>query len=44
MKSVLYLGCPSTERADTEKLLADANVSVVWADKMVATNSSNGLR
>ena len=32
MKSVLYLGCPSVERADTEKILATANVSVIWAD------------
>lgn len=32
MKSVLYLGCPASERAETEKLLAAANVSVVWAD------------
>ena len=32
MKSVLYLGCPSEERADTERLLAAANVSVVWAE------------
>jgi DNA-binding NtrC family response regulator len=32
VKSVLYLGCPSAERANTEKLLAAANVSVVWAD------------
>jgi DNA-binding NtrC family response regulator len=32
MKSVLYLGCPSAERSDTEKLLSAADVSVVWAD------------
>ena len=32
MKSVLYLGCPSEERADTERLLAAADVSVVWAE------------
>jgi two-component system nitrogen regulation response regulator NtrX len=32
VKSVLYLGCPSAERANTEKVLAAANVSVVWAD------------
>ena len=31
-RSVLYLGCPSAERAETEKLLGAANVSVVWAD------------
>ena len=34
MKSVLYLGCPASERADTEKLLAAANVAVVWADNV----------
>jgi two-component system nitrogen regulation response regulator NtrX len=33
-KSVLYLGCPASERADTEKLLAAASVSVVWADSV----------
>lgn len=32
MKSVLYLGCPSAERADAESVFAAANVSVVWAD------------
>jgi DNA-binding NtrC family response regulator len=30
--SVLYLGCPAPERADAEKLLAAADVSIVWAD------------
>ena len=34
MKSVLYLGCPVSERADTEKILASADVSVVWADNV----------
>jgi len=34
LKSVLYLGCPASERADTEKLLAAANVAVVWADNV----------
>jgi len=32
MKSVLYLGCPAPERADTEKQLGAVDVSVVWAD------------
>ncbi len=32
MKTVLYLGCPSAERAETERLLASADLSVVWAD------------
>ena len=34
MKSVLYLGCPAAERAETEKLLGSADVSVVWADNV----------
>ena len=32
MKAVLYLGCPAAERADTEKQLAVADLSVVWVD------------
>ena len=32
MKSVLYIGCPSSERADTEQLFASADLSVIWAD------------
>ena len=32
MKPILYLGCPQPERAATEKLLAGANMSIVWAD------------
>ena len=32
MKSVLYIGCPTSERADTEQLLASADLAVVWAD------------
>jgi DNA-binding NtrC family response regulator len=32
VKSVLYVGCPSAERADAETLLASANLSIVWAD------------
>lgn len=32
MTSVLYLGCPQPERADTEKLLGAVDVSVVWAE------------
>jgi two-component system nitrogen regulation response regulator NtrX len=34
MTSVLYLGCPASERADTEKLLSAGQVSVVWADDL----------
>src|SRR3954470_698904 len=32
MRPVLYIGCPSAERADTEQLLASADLAVVWAD------------
>ena len=34
MKSVLYLGCPLAERADAERQLGIADVSVVWADSI----------
>ena len=34
MKSVLYLGCPLAERADAERPLGIADVSVVWADNI----------
>src|SRR4051812_16138487 len=34
MNPILYVGCPAAERADTEKLLAAADVSVVWAESM----------
>jgi DNA-binding NtrC family response regulator len=34
MKSVLYLGCPTPERADTEKVLGEADVTVIWADNV----------
>ena len=32
MKHILYLGCPPAERAETEKQLAEASLSVVWAE------------
>lgn len=32
MKPILYVGCPAAERAETESLLASANLSVRWAD------------
>jgi two-component system, NtrC family, nitrogen regulation response regulator NtrX len=32
MKAVLYLGCPAGERADVEKQLGAARVSIAWAD------------
>lgn len=32
MTSILYLGCPAPERADTEKQLSAVDVSVVWAE------------
>ena len=34
MTSVLYLGCPASERADAENLLSAGQVSVVWADDL----------
>jgi len=34
VKSVLYFGCPFSERAETEKLLGAADVAVVWADNV----------
>ncbi len=34
MKAILYLGCPAPERADTERMLGDANVAVIWADSV----------
>jgi len=32
LKSILYLGCPASDRAETEKILATADLTVVWAD------------
>jgi len=32
MTSVLYLGCPAPERADTEQQLSAADVAVVWGE------------
>ena len=32
MKSVLYLGCPASERADTEKQLGAVDMSIVWGE------------
>ena len=34
MKSILYLGCPASERQETERLLAGASVSVIWAENV----------
>jgi len=39
MKSALYLGCPPSERADTEAVLAAAGVSVVWADTIACAQA-----
>jgi DNA-binding NtrC family response regulator len=33
-RAVLYLGCPASARPETERLLAAASVSVVWADNV----------
>jgi len=32
VKSIIYIGCPPAERAETTKLLAGADMSIVWAD------------
>ena len=40
MKPVLYIGCPSAERADTEQLLASADLSVVWADNSAGAHAT----
>jgi len=32
VKSILYIGCPAEERLDTERHLASADLSIVWAD------------
>lgn len=32
MKSILYVGCPAPERAESERRLASAGVAIVWAD------------
>ncbi|HUK33067.1 MAG TPA: sigma 54-interacting transcriptional regulator, partial [Vicinamibacterales bacterium] len=32
MKRVLYVGCPTVERQDTETSFATVNFSVIWAD------------
>jgi two-component system, NtrC family, nitrogen regulation response regulator NtrX len=32
LKSILYLGCPASDRAETEKILATAGLAVLWAD------------
>jgi len=34
VKSVLYLGCPVSERQETERLLSAASVSVIWAENV----------
>jgi len=34
LKSVLYLGCPVSERQETERLLSAASVAVVWAENV----------
>ncbi|HET9832525.1 MAG TPA: sigma 54-interacting transcriptional regulator [Vicinamibacterales bacterium] len=36
MKPLLYVGCPTSERADTENVLVSANFSVLWADSAAA--------
>jgi len=36
---ILYLGCPASERHETEQVLSAASVSVVWADTVVSALS-----
>ena len=42
MKPILYIGCPQPERAATEKILAGAGMSIVWADN--GTQALNELQ
>ena len=39
MEPVIYLGCPPTERPETERSLAAASVSVIWADSVTSALS-----
>jgi DNA-binding NtrC family response regulator len=32
LKSILYVGCPAPERAESDRRLASAGVAIVWAD------------
>src|SRR6266849_8477067 len=36
MKSVVFLGCPAAERAETEKALAAGSLSIIWADSVAS--------
>ena len=36
MSSILYLGCPASERAETEHALGAAGLSIAWADTAIA--------
>jgi DNA-binding NtrC family response regulator len=36
LKTLLYIGCPPHERAETEQALASASLAVVWADHAAA--------
>jgi DNA-binding NtrC family response regulator len=42
VKPVLYVGCPQAERATTEKVLAGADMSIVWAEN--AAHALNELQ
>jgi two-component system nitrogen regulation response regulator NtrX len=39
MEPVIYLGCPPAERLETERSLASASVSVIWADSVTSALS-----
>jgi two-component system, NtrC family, nitrogen regulation response regulator NtrX len=36
VKSIVYLGCPAEERAESEKALAAGSLSIVWADSVAS--------
>jgi two-component system nitrogen regulation response regulator NtrX len=38
MESIIYLGCPPAERPETERALASAGLSVIWADSVAAAS------
>jgi DNA-binding NtrC family response regulator len=38
VKSIVYLGCPAAERAETERTLAAGRLSIVWADSVASAS------
>jgi two-component system nitrogen regulation response regulator NtrX len=37
VKSIVYLGCPAAQRAETEQALAAGSLSIIWADNAAST-------